>query len=404
MKHELISNMNKLAIIVSHPIQYYAPWFRYLTDAIDLDVKVFYLWNFGVTQQIDQGFKQAFEWDIPLLEGYNYEFIPNVSSSPGTHHFRGLKNPALFSKVGLYDPNAILLMNYNYASIYQFLWQWQNHKSPIVFRGDSHRLIPNTGVKSWARRQFISQLYRRFAACLYVGKANYEYFRHHHVAPKQLFFSPHTVDNDRFFTQATLAIQEATLWKRELGIPDDYAVILFAGKFEEKKRPFDLLRAFVQANLSKVCLLFVGSGTLEQALKTEARKHANIFFASFQNQSLMSRTYAAADLFVLPSYGGWETWGLSINEAMCLGCPVLTSTHVGCTQDLVYPYKNGLSFPAGDVDALTQALKEAFIDRHRLKQWGLESRRIVSQYSYAQATGGLNQALDYVLHSSNLAG
>ena len=396
--------MNKLAIIVSHPIQYYAPWFRYLTNAIDLDIKVFYLWNFGVTQQIDQGFKQAFEWDIPLLEGYNYEFVPNVSSRPGTDHFGGLKNPALFSKVSLYDPNAVLLMTYNYAAIYRFLWQWRNHKSPIVFRGDSHRLILSTGVKSWARRQFISQLYRRFAACLYVGKANYEYFRYHHVAPKQLFFSPHTVDNDRFFTQAASATQEATLWKRELGIPEDYAVIVFAGKLEEKKRPFDLLRAFVQANLSKVCLLFVGSGTLEQALKTEAKKHANIFFASFQNQSLMSRTYAAADLFVLPSYGGWETWGLSINEAMCLGCPVLTSTHVGCTQDLVYPYKNGLSFPAGDVDALTQALKEAFIDRHRLKQWGLESRRIVSQYSYAQATGGLNQALDYVLHSSNLAG
>ncbi|WP_235526700.1 glycosyltransferase family 4 protein [Nostoc piscinale] len=143
----------------------------------------------------------------------------------------------------------------------------------------------------------------------------------------------------------------------------------------------------------------MGGGSLETDLKATAAKHANIYFAPFQNQTLMPRTYAIADLFVLPSYGTSETWGLAINEGMCLSCPVIVSSHVGCAQDLIYPQRNGLVFPAGDVSALAASLQEAFSDRQRLQQWGEESQKIVSQYSYTQASQGLKQALDYVISS-----
>ncbi|GAA6621365.1 glycosyltransferase family 4 protein [Scytonema sp. NUACC26] len=389
--------MKRLAIITSHPIQYYAPWFRYLATHADFSIKVFYLWNFGVAQQVDAGFQHSLQWDIPLLTGYDYEFVPNVSSNPGTHHFWGLKNPALVSQVSAYNPDAVLLMIYNYASIYQFLLSWKAHHAPLLFRGDSHRLLPVTGLKVWFRKQYISLIYQHFAACLYVGKANYNYFLYHRVSNDHLFFSPHAVDNDRFFTQTETAIQQAVIWKRELGIPEGEAVILFAGKFEEKKRPLDLLQAFLQAKLSQVSLLFVGAGCLEHNLKSEATGHKNIYFAPFQNQTLMPRTYAAADLVVLPSYGIHETWGLVINEAMCLSRPVITSTHVGCSQDLVRPHHNGLIFPSGDVPALTRSLQEAFSDRQRLQQWGENSCKIISQYSYTQATQGLSQALNHII-------
>jgi glycosyltransferase involved in cell wall biosynthesis len=110
----------------------------------------------------------------------------------------------------------------------------------------------------------------------------------------------------------------------------------------------------------------------------------------------MPRTYAVADLVVLPSYGSGETWGLAINEAMCMSRAVIASTHVGCTHDLIQPYRNGLVFPAGDVSALTVCLKEAFSDRERLKIWGEESRKIVTHYSYTQTTQGLREALTHV--------
>jgi len=267
-----------------------------------------------------------------------------------------------------------------------------------LFRGDSHRLLPSSSIKAWARQQFIIQIYRRFSACLYVGKANYNYFQYHGVKNENLFFSPHAVDNARFSYQAENAKVKAKVWKQDLGIPEDHAVILFVGKFEIKKRPLDLLNAFIKANISDTSLLFVGAGSLEQELKQAAAEcfnvWPNIYFAPFQNQSWMPRTYAIADLLVLPSYGEGETWGLVVNEAMCLGCPVIVSSHVGCAQDLVHPHRNGLIFSAGDVFALADSLREALSDRQRLKAWGKESSRIISDYSYAQATEGLVQALN----------
>ncbi len=386
--------MQKLAIITSHPIQYYAPWFRVLAQDPQLSIRVFYLWDFGITQQTDPGFQQNIQWDIPLLTGYDYDQVPNSSKRPGTSHFWGLQNPSLLRQVRQYAPDAVLLMNYNYASLYHFLLHW--HDTPILFRGDSHRILPATGAKAWARQQWITQVYRRFDAVLYVGKANYEYFRAHRVPVDRLFFSPHAIENDRFFAASETAPQQAQDWKQSLGIPANHQVILFAGKFIDKKRPLDLLQAFVQAKLPLVSLLFVGSGQLEAELRSQAASHPHIYFAPFQNQSWMPRTYVIADLFVLPSYGPGETWGLAVNEAMCMAKPILVSDHVGCAADLVRSNQNGWIFPAGDVTALAQNLQQAFADRAQLLHWGQASRQIISQYSYQQATKGLQKALFHV--------
>jgi glycosyltransferase involved in cell wall biosynthesis len=386
--------MKRLAIITSHPIQYYAPWFRYLSQLDTLNTRVFYLWDFGVTETIDRGFQQAFQWDIPLLSGYDFEFIPNVSPEPGTHHFWGLQNPSLLTQVKQFQPDVVWLMNYNFVSLYRFLWNWNPDWAPLLFRGDSHRLVPTSGLKATLKRSVISLIYRRFAACLYVGKANYEYFRFHQVSPDRLFFSPHAIDNDRFMSQTDVG-ESAIAWKQELGIPNDHAVILFAGKFEAKKRPLDLLQAFLKAKLPQVALLFVGAGSLEAELRSQAN-HA-VHFAPFQNQSLMPRTYAIADVVVLPSYGSWETWGLAINEAMCLARPVIVSSHVGCAQDLVTPFENGLVFPAGNVDALTGCLRQAFSDLPRLRAWGAVSRIRIAQHNYTAATDGLQHAIATLL-------
>jgi len=220
--------MLRLAIVTSHPIQYYAPWFRHLTAATDLTLRVFYLWDFGITAQADRQFKQAIQWDIPLLEGYDYEFVTNTSRQPGTSHFGGLQNPTLAAQVRAFQPDAVLMMNYNYASLYRFLGTWRD--TPLLFRGDSHRLVPENGTKAVLKHQWITQIYRQFNACLYVGQANRNYFRYHGVEDKRLFFSPHAIDNDRFIGQANTAKQEAKTWKQELGIPADHQVVLFAGK------------------------------------------------------------------------------------------------------------------------------------------------------------------------------
>ncbi len=406
----------RLAIITTHPIQYYAPWLRHLAERKELKIKVFYLWDFGVRETMDPEFKRELKWDIPLLEGYDHVFLPNLARDPGTHHFTGLRNPNLTSVVREFDPQAVLLIGYNYLSLVQFVLKWGRNNVPLFLRGDSHRLAEDSErqsdraaerrkaeslaitLKLLIKKKLITILFRRFTAFLYVGKANKEYFRIHGVREEQLFFTPHAVDNDRFASKVRSSREEAIDWKEEMGIPCGHRVILFAGKFEEKKRPGDLLEAFESANLPNATLLMVGGGILEEDLRLRANGISeNVVFAPFQNQSKMPRIYAVADLFVLPSYGQYETWGLAVNEAGCLGIPAIVSSHVGCGSDLILPGKTGWIFPAGDVKALSQSLTLAMESDQQRQEMGRKARTLIlEKFKYPRATKGLLRALDAV--------
>jgi len=388
--------MTRLGVVTTHPIQYYAPWFRQLAQRPELDLRVFYLWDFGVVEREDKGFGRVIRWDVPLLEGYASEFVPNVSSRPGTDHFRGIDNPGLADALRRFNPAAVVCLGYNYVSFLRLLLGRPLGNVPLLHRGDSHRLVPRRGIGAWLRRQLLTQLFRRFRAFLYVGSANRDYLRLHGVPDERLFFCPHAVDNDRFLSDADATNAAARAWRQELGIAPEKAVVLFAGKFEEKKRPLDLLTAFKRARVADAALLFVGNGQLEEALRREAAGVPNVYFAPFQNQSLMPRTYAAADLVALPSFGPSETWGLCVNEAQCLARPVIVSSHVGCWRDLVEPGQTGFVFPAGDVAALSECLREALADRDRLPALGEAGRERIRGYSYEQATRGLLDALKWL--------
>ena len=113
--------MIRLAVVVSHPIQYYAPWFSYLESVRDLRLQVFYLWDFGIEYKHDLGFGQNLLWDVPLLDGYASKQVLNEALDPGTHHFGGLNNPTLVRELLAWRPDALLLFGYAYRSHLQLL-------------------------------------------------------------------------------------------------------------------------------------------------------------------------------------------------------------------------------------------------------------------------------------------
>jgi glycosyltransferase involved in cell wall biosynthesis len=380
-----------LAIVSTHPIQYYAPLFRRLAAVPGLAVRVFYLWDFGAAERHDPGFGRALRWDIDLLGGYDHEFVPNRARDPGTHHFWGIDNPTLPAQVAAFRPDALLLVGYNYPSFLRLLLSPRLARRKFLLRGDSHRLVPRRGPKAALRRALLTALFKRFDGFLHVGAANRRYYLQHGVPERKLFFAPHAVDNDRFTAARPEAEREARAWRRELGIGDGQRVALFAGKFEAVKRPLDLLEAFTAAAPADAALLLVGSGPLEGELRRRAARRPAVRFAPFQNQSRMPRTLAAADLVALPSAS--ETWGLIVNEALCLGRPVLVSDRVGCAEDLVEPGANGWVFRAGDVGDLAAALRRALAPGVDLRGMGERGREIVNRYHYRDTVAGVTKCL-----------
>ena len=388
-----MNSSSRLAIVLSHPVQYYSPWFRWLRKTTSLEFKVFYLWEFGVTEKRDPRFAAAFKWDVDLLSGYDSEFVPNASASPGAENFRGFDNPTLCARLAEWNPGAMLLFGYNWLSHQRALWWARSQGIPVIFRGDSHLL--GRGQLPLTKRLLLRFLYRQFNAITFVGIANRHYFRTLGVPEEALFFAPHAVDAARFQASEPLAQIAAASLRTALGL-DGKRIVLFAGKFEPAKQPLELLEAFVQTNPVAAALVFVGDGTEKERLKALAAANPEICvkFLPFANQTEMPARYLLADIFALPSRGHYETWGLAVNEAMHLGVPCLVSDLVGCQADLVQNAETGWVFQATASGALAVTLRAALATpTEEIKRLGRNARTRVAGYTYEQTTDGLLHAL-----------
>ncbi|MFM9079035.1 MAG: glycosyltransferase family 4 protein [Opitutaceae bacterium] len=384
----------RLAIVQSHPTQYYSPWFRHVQTQAAIELRVFYLWEFGVTRQTDRQFGTAFQWDIDLLSGYEHEFVPNVARDPGTHHFGGLDNPALTTRLAAWRPDALLLFGYNWKShLRTILWARRN-RVPLLFRGDSHFI--GRGKPTLLTHWLLTLLYRQFHAFLYVGAANRDYFVTLGVPAERLFFAPHAVDYSLFDPARPDHLAAAEKLRRDLALPPDRTVILFAGKLLPAKQPVELLRAFIALKDTGATLLFVGDGPLKPQLQAIAAEHpaANVRFLPFANQSEMPARYLLADLFVLPSRGLYESWGLAVNEAMHMGVPALVSERVGCQRDLVEDGVTGWVFASNSEENLRRSLRRSLEAlRAERARWANVTRERIRGYSFPHTTAGLLKAL-----------
>ena len=371
--------MKKLAIITTHPIQYYSPVFKLLHTRNKVDIKVFYTWGELSLKKYDPGFNKKIEWDIPLINGYPYEWVKNTSKDPGTHHFMGIVNPDLIDQITTWKPDFILVYGWAFYSHLKIIRYFKN-KIPVLFRGDSTLLDEKEGVRLLLKSIFLKWVYRHIDHAFYVGTDNKAYFKKYGLKEDQLSFAPHAVDNKRFAEDKQ---EKAQFIRRQSGINNDELIILFTGKLEEKKAPMQLLDAFFGLKNEHVHLLFVGSGPLEKQLKIKAKENHNVHFMDFQNQSQMPAVYGACDLFCLPSKGPGETWGLAVNEAMACGKAILVSDRVGAAADLVEPGYNGAIFNAGSkADFIYNLNKLIAKGKNELVSMGEHSERLISEWSF----------------------
>jgi glycosyltransferase involved in cell wall biosynthesis len=368
----------RLAVVTTHPIQYYAPVFKLLAKRIEL--KVFYTWGETSLIKHDPGFNRTISWDIDLLAGYNYQWLNNTATNPGSHHFKGIVNPDIIDQVQEWAPDTLLVYGWAYSSHLNVIRYFKG-KIPLLFRGDSTLIDEKVGLKNLFRQIYLKWVYRHIDYALYTGTQNKAYFKKYGLREEQLIFAPHAIDNDRF---ALPLAEEVCNLKQTLGITDNDLLILFAGKFEEKKAPLSLLTAFINLGATNSHLLFVGNGNLESLLKLQAAEYPNIHFMDFQNQTGMPVIYQACDIFCLPSNGPGESWGLAVNEAMACGKTILVSNKTGCAVDLVKNDINGYIHLAGITVDLEQKL--GFLinkGKKQLLKMGENSKQIIKDWSFA---------------------
>lgn len=370
---------HKVAFVISHPIQYYVPLLQGLVTRGNVELKVFYTWGEDSISKFDPGFNRIVEWDIPLLEGYSYEFMENIATNPGTHHFKGIDNPSLIKKIEAYQPDKIVVFGWSFKSHLKVLRYFKG-RVPIYFRGDSHLLTEQPFYKKAIRNIFLRWVYSHVDFAIAVGKNNHDYYRWVGLKENQILFAPHAIDEQRFLDLNGTQANESVSFLESLKIPKEHVVFLYTGKFEYRKNLQTLILAKHELKEMPCTLILVGNGPDEEDLRNLSKDDKNIHFEGFVNQSKMPIIYRSADVFVLPSIS--ETWGLGINEAMNCGLAIIASDKVGSAIDLIQ--NNGFIFRAGDYIELSQQMREIIENKNKLIQFKNQSKEIIKKWSLEQ--------------------
>ncbi len=384
----------RIGFLNTHPIQYFAPLYAYLNASGDFDVTAFYLSDYSVRGAVDADFGQAVKWDIDLLDGYRSVFAKGYATRGQMRGFWSVLALDLFKRIRSSGLDALVVHGHTPAAMLVGMAAAKSAGVPLFMRCETHLGLRRSRAKSAARRLLNGALYRTLDGALAIGTANAAFYHAMGVPAKRVFSVPYTVDNARFCERSELASAKRETIRKSLGVVDERPIILYAAKFQRRKRPDDLLRAAAAVDPdSPFHLAMIGTGEMDAELKSLAVALGlrNISFPGFVNQAALPEIYGASDVFVLPSED--EPWGLAVNEAMCAGLPVVVSSEIGSVSDLVHDGCNGFTFAAGDVGALAGALKRLVVDAEMRAQMSAESRAIIAGWSYAECRDGLLEAI-----------
>jgi D-inositol-3-phosphate glycosyltransferase len=220
--------------------------------------------------------------------------------------------------------------------------------------------------------------------------------------PARLHIIPCGVDPDVFRPMRQMDAREA------LGRDQCERIVLFVGRIEQIKGIDVLLRALGLLFFRRpefrndLCLLVVG-GALDpnddspetekveelRRLVHQHRMEANVSFVGSLDQQRLALFYAAADVCAVPSLT--ESFGLVALEAMACGTPVV-GTRVGGLQMLIEHGESGLLVPAGDYQALAEAIAEILSD-HRLRMHLAHGARDRAEHFTWRSVGDKVEAL-----------
>lgn len=394
--------MLRVAYLLSHPIQYQSPLLRLLAQQPGLELTVLYTSDFSVRSYHDKGFGAAVEWDVPLLGGYQHEFLPRLLDSPDVSFFRPL-NRGIFRRLRRGRFDVLWIHGYATLNSWMAMAAAKMLSIPVLLRTDSTLIDHPRGPVKLAVKHLFFRILRRFTyGVLSVGQRNTEYWRHHLGADVPVFSIPYAVDNTFFQERCRAAAASREQLRQQLGLEANRPVLLFASKLLARKRCIDLVEAYLVlrkrlelegASRPIPYLLIVGEGEQRPQIAArlqQASDREGVRMLGFRNQSELPRFYDLCDAFVLPSIH--EPWGLVVNEAMNAGKAIVVSDQVGCQPDLVEDGDNGLVFPARNVGALSDALANVLADPAACRKMGERSRQRIQAFSFEANVRGLMQA------------
>ncbi|HKV06525.1 MAG TPA: glycosyltransferase family 4 protein [Thermoanaerobaculia bacterium] len=348
----------RIAFLVERPTQFEAPFYRFAARDPENELRVLYTAPDLAEPVHDPELGRTVSWGIDLLGGYPWEVCPR----------RGLGERLRKDGCDLLIVNGYTRRIYLEAAV-----RAKRAGVATALRLDSV-LWGGSPARDLAKRVFFATWMRGlYDLFLGVGSLTLDYLRAQGVPPERTGLFPYAVDVEDFRSRSALSQEERQAVRDRLGVPRDARVVLSLAKLSAREAPWDLLHA---RRGEDVWLVLAGDGPERAALEREAGPRVR--FPGYVPYPELPALYAAADLFVHPARE--ERWGVSVQEALACGLPVVASSRVGAGVDLIAPGENGFPYEAGDEAGLAVRVEEALaLEPERVRA---RSADILSRWDY----------------------
>lgn len=250
------------------------------------------------------------------------------------------------------------------------------------FRGnpmiDENMRLLSTGagfyLRQWLTARIRKYCYARAVGTLNYSTAAYDILPSYGVKKEQIRVTYNATD-----TEALLKEKESVQVSAPI-LPPANRRLLHIGRLVKWKRVDLLIDAFhkVLPSFPDAELVIVGDGPELENLKQQALSlglnQQVRFVGAVYDPKVLGAYMNESTVYVLAGMGG-----LSINDAMTYGMPVLCSVCDSTERDLVTDGKNGFFFKNGDADSLAEKISRLFSSPELCKQMGEESERVIRE-------------------------
>lgn len=341
--------MKHLLIVQNVPTQFDVPLYNEMARMARFRLTVIYTCSSGGETGVDPEIGRAPRWDHINEQCYDRIYLSREQA----------RRPAeVMALITDQAPHLVLISGY-YPPLHRKLVRPLRRRGYRVGLRSDNTLAHSSfrGIKGLAKKLLLPVWLRRYTSWHPVGGLAREYLEVVSGTRRPTYLFPYNVDNAWFAEVAARWRARRPALLQELGFPGDSVVILGVMKWHEREDPLVLIRAFRQLlqRQPDARLILVGDGPLRRAVEDMIEGIADrVNTPGYVPYSSLPGLYALADIFVHPAPG--EPWGVSVNEAMACGVPVVVSTGVGAGADLVEQGQTGYVFPAGDWRELENVL------------------------------------------------
>lgn len=340
MKHSLV-------IVQDVPTQFDVPLYNIIAE--QQPFSLFVIYTQAPAQDDEIGRKPI--WDHIEKHCYEHLFLCDSKLASVSD---------ICNEIQLHHPDHVVISGY-WPKLHRDIMRCltQNNVSVGLRSDNTLRHTKLGGLQGKIKRAYLKRLLAKYSVWHPVGSQAEHYLRSLSGEPRPVSYFPYTADNDWFKEHVLSHRVNRSSYLSQLGFPEHSQIILGIMKWSEREDPMTLVAAFeaYQSQQPNSRLILVGDGPLRDTVMAATKPIKNLIYTpGYVSYSQLPKWYSLADVFVHPAPS--EPWGVSVNEALASGVPVIASTGVGAAVELIEEGMSGFIFEQRDVQSLVTALKK----------------------------------------------